>query len=192
MTMHRDASVADKVAAGLISGTCSSALTSPLELVKVRVQSHPDHGYARDGIVRTARAIVADAGVAALWKGAAPSVGRGAVLTASQCVTYEQAKTILLLHGFATAAIGTHVSASLITGLVATTLSNPFDVVKAYMFMHGKRTGLVSCVRMMLEREGPGALLKGWTASYVRLAPLTTLIFVTNEQLRRVFDIDAL
>ena len=36
------------------------------------------------------------------------------------------------------------------------------------MFMHGKRTGLVSCVRMMLEREGPGALLKGWTVRPLR------------------------
>ena len=37
--------------------------------------------------------------------------------------------------GFEAGAVGTHVTASLTAGLVATTISNPFDVIKAYMFM---------------------------------------------------------
>ena len=60
---------------------------------------------------------------------------RAAVLTASQCATYNEAKTawMALTNGGDT--LSTHVGASMISGLVTTTLTAPVDVIKTNMFV---------------------------------------------------------
>ncbi len=59
-----------------------------------------------------------------------PPQVRAAVLTASQCATYDEVKSRLLaLTGWADS-LGAHLAASMVTGLVTTTATNPVDVVK--------------------------------------------------------------
>lgn len=64
-----------------------------------------------------------------------PLQARAAVLTAAQCATYNEAKTawMKLTHGGDT--LSTHVGASMISGLVTTTLTAPVDVIKTNMFV---------------------------------------------------------
>jgi hypothetical protein len=87
-------SFARKLAAGVLAGSTSAWLCSPLELLKTRQQSHPDHGHATRGLGDAVRKVVANGGVRALWSGANMAMIRGGVLTASQCAFYEGALTL--------------------------------------------------------------------------------------------------
>jgi Mitochondrial carrier protein len=44
--------------------------------------------------------------------------------------------------------------------------------------------GPLSCAADLVRREGPRALLKGWTIQYVRLGPQTVVTFLVLEQVR--------
>jgi solute carrier family 25 uncoupling protein 8/9 len=52
------------------------------------------------------------------------------VLTASQCATYDEAKSRLLALTGWSDSLGAHLAASMVTGVVTTTATNPVDVVK--------------------------------------------------------------
>jgi len=184
-------SVGIKALAGILAGTAAAGVCSPLELLKTRLQAHPDHGHAASGASGTFRQLVAERGVGALWAGAQPSMLRGGLLTATQCACYEECKAFVVWtlpvipDGWPT-----YLAAAMVTGLVSTTVTNPADVLKTYRYM---RPGvpLLACLLELARHEGAGALLKGWTANYARVGPHTVLILVFNEQIRRVTGLDA-
>ena len=128
-------------------------MSNPLDLIKTRQQFSGGAVPA----MSVMREVLARDGVLGLWQGTTPAATRAAVLTASQCATYDSVKQFLLT-GIrpATAAIGsnlglsdevyisnmsdgfkTHFTASMVTGIVSTTLTNPVDVVKTRMFCSG-------------------------------------------------------
>jgi solute carrier family 25 uncoupling protein 8/9 len=187
---EQDLSIARKLMAALGSGGIASFLTNPIELVKVRLQADSS-AAARPSLLAVARAVVHQRGLRGLWAGSLPSISRGATLTASQCVTYDETKQALAA---ATAwprdSLGVHVLASVSSGLVSTTVTNPFDVVKTYMFLN-RSTTVFECVRSIFVQEGPAAFFKGWLAGYLRLGPQTTLIFLFSEKLRQIFDLES-
>jgi len=57
------------------------------------------------------------------------------VLTAAQCATYNEAKMAWMRMTNSGDTLSTHVGASMISGLVTTTLTAPVDVVKTNMFV---------------------------------------------------------
>jgi solute carrier family 25 uncoupling protein 8/9 len=157
--------VASKVTAGMVSGAFAAALLNPTELVKTRLMARNDvttateearyersragegkgtTTHAREPLRKTptawscARAIVNERGVVGLWRGAGMSVTRSAVLTASQCAAYDEAKTFVRenvsRNGEDDGAF-THFLASMLTGLITTTVTNPVDMIKTQLYM---------------------------------------------------------
>ena len=60
---------------------------------------------------------------------------RAAVLTASQCATYDEIKQVIRKATGMGEHFGLHLSASMVTGLVTTTATAPVDVIKTHMFV---------------------------------------------------------
>lgn len=60
---------------------------------------------------------------------------RAGVLTAAQCATYDEAKKAWMVLTGGDDSLSTHVGASMISGLVTTTLTAPVDVIKTNMFV---------------------------------------------------------
>ena len=60
---------------------------------------------------------------------------RAAVLTASQCATYDEIKQAIMKVTGTGDHFGTHLAASMVTGLVTTTATAPVDVIKTHMFV---------------------------------------------------------
>ena len=178
-----------KIVASLSSGAIASLISNPLELVKVRMQAN-ESGTVRPNMMDTFAEVYRKRGVRGLWAGSLPSISRGAILTASQCVTYDETKArITDLTSLEADSLSVHFLASIFSGLVSTTITNPVDVVKTYMFVNRGAT-VWQCVNDIFLKEGPRAFLKGWLAAYMRLGPKTTLIFLFSEQLRDYFHID--
>ncbi|KZV41907.1 mitochondrial substrate carrier family protein ucpB [Dorcoceras hygrometricum] len=76
-----------KIFSGGVAGAVATALTNPVEVLKVRLQMNR-------GPIEQMRKIASEEGVTALWKGVAPAMTRAAALTASQLVTYDESKRV--------------------------------------------------------------------------------------------------
>ncbi|XP_051207995.1 mitochondrial uncoupling protein 5-like [Lolium perenne] len=192
-----------KIAAGLIAGGVGAAVGNPADLAMVRMQAdgrlpladRRNYRSVGDAIARMAR----DEGVRSLWRGSSLTVNRAMIVTASQLATYDQAKeAILARRGPAADGLGTHVAASFAAGIVAAAASNPVDVVKTRV-MNMKvapgapppYAGAVDCALKTVRSEGVMALYKGFIPTVSRQGPFTVVLFVTLEQVRKVFkDVD--
>ena len=217
-----DGSVASKVSAGAASGAFAAFLLNPTELVKTRLMARDDHTKNKSVTAWScASTIVRERGVSGLWRGAAMSTTRSAALTASQCAAYDSAKSFVRKRRRGEEDdLLTHLCASMLTGLVTTTVTNPVDMIKTQLYMSAatngesaatrnesagaaarrKRevknsaqpAGAVAAARDVLKREGPRGFMRGWSANYLRLGPQTVITFVALEQFRRLAGMDAL
>merc|ERR1712211_23121 len=82
----------------------------------------------------------------------------------------------------------THFTSSLGAGAIATTMTQPLDVLKTRS-MNAKPGEFASSVDVFKTtlREGPMAFYKGYIPAFVRLGPQTILTFIFFEQLRMNF-----
>ena len=126
------------------------------------------------------------------------SMTRSATLTASQCATYDEVKGFWMRATGADDGLGTHLCASMLTGLVTTTVTNPVDMIKTQLYVErgpncgGASAGAGGALRRVLAREGPAGLMRGWSANYVRLGPQTVITFVALEKFRGLAGMEAL
>ena len=214
--------VASKVAAGAASGAFAAFLLNPTELIKTRFMARGPE--LRNSAWACAAGIARERGIAGLWRGAGMSTARSAILTASQCAAYDGAKSFVrgARSGSEPAEsddLFTHLCASMLTGLVTTTVTNPVDMIKTQLYMSAatngesaatrnesaggfrrvevtkksaQPAGAVAAARDVLKREGPRGFMRGWSANYLRLGPQTVITFVALEQFRRLAGMDAL
>ena len=124
-----------KLALGMAAGACGAAVGTPAEVALIRMTSDgalPEgrrRGYrnALDAVRRISR----EEGPLALWRGAAPTVGRAMVVNAAQLASYSQAKqSIQEALQREEEGVGLHFMASMVSGLVTTVASLPVDIAK--------------------------------------------------------------
>ena len=143
------------------------------------------------------------------------SMTRSAVLTASQCATYDEVKRVIGEYTGMRDGVLLHFTASMLAGLVTTTATNPVDMVKTQLYMDagggdgagvtkgagkggaggGLRPGLAGAfdaLSMIVRKEGVAGLMRGWSANYVRLGPQTVITFVALEKFRAYAGLTAL
>ena len=77
------------------------------------------------GPYQVLRGVVREKGIAGLWRGSAMSMTRSAVLTASQCATYDEVKKATKTYTGMRDGVLLHFTASMLAGLVTTTATNP-------------------------------------------------------------------
>ncbi|ACO63300.1 mitochondrial carrier family [Micromonas commoda] len=197
-------SMSTKVVAGCASGAFAAALLNPTELVKTRLMADerargrgegPPGGGARVGPYQVMRAVINEKGVAGLWRGSAMSMTRSAVLTASQCATYDEVKRVVTRWTGLSDGVTVHFVASMLAGAVTTTATNPVDMIKTQLYMDAFRPGLAGAADAFVavwRRDGPRGLMRGWGANYLRLGPQTVITFVALEKFRSMAGLDTL
>ncbi|GEQ66899.1 hypothetical protein JCM33374_g562 [Metschnikowia sp. JCM 33374] len=174
----------------MLSGALGGLVGNPSDVVNIRMQNDStlplkerrNYRNAFEGIYQ----ITKNEGVSSLFRGLMPNLVRGVLMTASQVVTYDIAKNVLVGNlNMDPSKKSTHFSASLIAGLVATTVCSPADVVKTrIMNAKGTTGGAVSILKTAVKTEGPGFMFRGWLPSFIRLGPHTIVTFLVLEQLR--------
>ena len=219
-----NSSMSTKVAAGCASGAFAAMLLNPTELIKTRLMAD---ARSRSGVSASSsaspmgpyqvlRGVVREKGIAGLWRGSAMSMTRSAVLTASQCATYDEVKRVIGEYTGMRDGVLLHFTASMLAGLVTTTATNPVDMVKTQLYMDagggdggagvtkgagkggaGSRlrpglAGAFDALSMIVRKEGVGGLMRGWSANYVRLGPQTVITFVALEKFRAYAGLTAL
>ena len=188
------AGLAAKLLAGAASGVVGACVGQPFDLLKTRVMGLP--AGSPPPRVRALAAEVAAArggGARALFTtGLALSAQRAGVLTAAQVGGYDHAKGLLKRHGGLVEGPALHFSAAWLAGFAATAASSPLDVAKTRVMGGAWAGGALSAVAVVLSREGPAALFRGFIPSFLRLGLHSTATFSVLEALRRFFLVQPL
>ncbi|KAL7208175.1 hypothetical protein ACSBR1_030011 [Camellia fascicularis] len=187
-----------KIAAGLIAGGIGAAVGNPADVAMVRMQAdgrlpasqRRNYKSVVDAITQMSK----QEGVSSLWRGSSLTVNRAMIVTASQLASYDQVKETILEKGWMKDGLGTHVTASFTAGFVASVASNPIDVIKTRVMnmkvepgMAPPYSGALDCALKTVRAEGPMALYKGFVPTISRQGPFTVVLFVTLEQIRKLF-----
>ncbi|CAH1645513.1 unnamed protein product [Spodoptera littoralis] len=172
-----------------VGGFAGGFMGNPADLINVRMQNDvklpPEQRRNYKNAVHGLWRVVATEGITRLWAGASMTCSRAALMTIGQVAFYDQIKLLLLSTSFFQENVVTHVTASLLAGGVATTMTQPVDVLKTRVMnaKPGEFKGIFDVV-FKTAKEGPLAFFKGYIPAFVRLAPHTILTFVFLEQLR--------
>ncbi|XP_022834850.1 mitochondrial dicarboxylate carrier-like [Spodoptera litura] len=172
-----------------VGGFAGGFMGNPADLINVRMQNDvklpPEQRRNYKNAVHGLWRVVATEGITRLWAGASMTCSRAALMTIGQVAFYDQIKMLLLSTSFFHENVVTHVTASLLAGGVATTMTQPVDVLKTRVMnaKPGEFKGIFDVV-FNTAKEGPLAFFKGYIPAFVRLAPHTILTFVFLEQLR--------
>ncbi|ANZ77351.1 BA75_04354T0 [Komagataella pastoris] len=187
---NRDLSTAILLPCSMLAGGIGGLVGNPSDVVNIRMQNDSslpeptrrNYRNALHGLARMAK----EEGFGSWFRGLLPNLTRGVLMTASQVVSYDVAKQFLVKKlSFDETTRATHFSASLMAGLVATTVCSPADVVKTRIMNSAeKHQSIIAVLTTALKKEGPGFLFRGWFPSFIRLGPHTILTFVALEQLR--------
>ncbi|XVE85832.1 hypothetical protein DITRI_Ditri17bG0123000 [Diplodiscus trichospermus] len=191
-------SLSSKALVGGLSGVIAQFVASPADLVKVRMQAdgrlvtrglQPRYKGPFDAL----RKIIAMEGFGGLWKGVFPNVQRAFLVNMGELACYDHAKRFVINNQLSDDNIYVHTLASFMSGLSATTLSCPADVVKTRMMNQavGKEGNLMYknsyvCLVKTVKIEGLTALWKGFFPTWARLGPWQFVFWVSYERFRQI------
>jgi solute carrier family 25 (mitochondrial oxoglutarate transporter), member 11 len=188
-------SFAESIACGLVAGGFGAVVANPLDLTLVRMQADAklaldqrrNYKNVFDGVIRIFR----EEGVMTLYRGSSPTCARAMVITASQFAVYDKVKAHILHSQLLPEGTLAHFSSALTAGFVASCTSNPFDVIKTrvYNAKPGTYKNPIDCLRKTVAEGGPMALYKGFVPTFVRQAPYVIVMFITNEQLKKLWTL---
>ncbi|XP_021413845.2 mitochondrial glycine transporter B [Oncorhynchus mykiss] len=169
---------------GSLSGTCSTLLFQPLDLVKTRLQtlhSNMQPGSARVGMVTVFLSVVRTEKLIGLWKGVSPSFVRTIPGVGIYFSTYYSLKQHYFLEQ------GPGAMESVLLGAGARTVAGvcmlPVTVIKT-RFESGRYNygSVAGALRSVCQTEGPRALFSGLTATLLRDAPFSGLYVMFYSQ----------
>ncbi|CAN1187789.1 Mitochondrial uncoupling protein 3 [Linum perenne] len=187
-----------KAVIGGASGAFAQIVASPADLVKVRMQADsrmvsqgiwPRYTSSFDAFSK----IIASEGYRGLWRGVVPNIQRAFLVNMGELACYDHAKRFVIRNRIAEDNIYSHTLASTMSGLCATALSCPADVVKTRMMNRSTRGDAAAaayrssyhCLTKTIRNEGLTALWKGFFPTWARLGPWQFVFWVSYEKLRQ-------
>ncbi|XP_069381006.1 mitochondrial glycine transporter A-like [Paralichthys olivaceus] len=169
---------------GSLSGTCSTLLFQPLDLVKTRLQtlqSGVQPGSGRVGMVTVLLSVVRTERLLGLWKGVSPSFVRTIPGVGIYFSTFYSLKQHFLQNG----SLGP-MEAMLLGGgarAVAGVFMLPVTVIKTRFECgrYGYRS-VVGALRSVCQTEGPASLFSGLMATLLRDVPFSGIYVMFYSQ----------
>ena len=80
-----------------------------------------------------------------------------------------------------------------LSGTIAVTFTYPSDLTRRLLQLNGtpghNYTGFFDCIKQLYANEGFGGFWKGLWPTYLKVAPMTAILFLTNEALKRQMNI---
>ncbi|KAI9751597.1 MAG: ornithine aminotransferase [Chaenotheca gracillima] len=190
-TAKQSPSFPSLIAMASASGWLGGIAGNPADVLNVRMQhdaalppaERRNYRHAVDGLIRMTR----EEGWKSLFRGVWPNSMRAVLMTASQLASYDGFKRVILLHTPLEDNLGTHFTASLMAGFVATTICSPVDVVKTRIMSSKTSQSIPKLLSEIYRHEGIGWVFKGWVPSFVRLGPHTIATFLFLEQHKKIY-----
>ena len=189
LSSDKTISIGEKCLIGAASGGFAQALATPADLLKVRLLADSRGQRRFRGLWDCANSIIKEGGVLALYRGAVPSILRASLVNLGELATYDQAKETIKSLSNLQEGLALHSSSSVLSGLVATTLSCPADVIKSRVMAQGNGS-LIECLIKTVRQEGLMSLYRGFLPTWLRLGPWQ-LLFWTSYEGRQMLDLQS-
>ena len=203
LTLGRDKNdiqFSQKLAMGCISGGVGSFIGNPSEIALVRMSADSklpmaerrNYSNAIDCIVRISK----EEGATKLWRGATPTVLRATLVGSAQLGVTSEIKALLSKSGW----FGPNGSnfyglpmmfcSTMCSSFVANIVANPFDVVKSRLQMMPATgtpiySSMLDCFVKSVREDGPMVLYRGFTPSFVKLAPYVMISLTLADKLTK-------
>lgn len=181
-----------KLICGSLTGVTASFLTYPMDLIKTYLTVNVDN-TAKVNFMEQGRIIVRQNGLLGLYKGLGSSlIGIGPFIGVKMSsfdwmmanFGPEKGSRYVVYYNLIIGALA---------GTIAVTVTYPTDLVRKLIQLNGQPghnyTGLADACRQLWAREGFIGFYKGLWATYLKVAPMTAILFLTNEQLKRTMKI---
>ncbi|XP_047731920.1 mitochondrial glycine transporter isoform X5 [Prionailurus viverrinus] len=172
---------------GSISGTCSTLLFQPLDLLKTRLQTlqPPAHGSRRVGMLALLLKVVRTESILGLWKGMSPSIVRCVPGIGIYFGTLYSLKQYFL-RGHPPTALE-----SVILGVgsrsVAGVCMSPITVIKTrYESGRYGYGSIYAALKSIYRSEGHRGLFSGLTATLLRDAPFSGIYLMFYNQTKNI------
>ncbi|XP_072348154.1 mitochondrial glycine transporter B [Scyliorhinus torazame] len=174
---------------GSLSGTCSTLLFQPLDLVKTRLQTVQGsmNGSGRAGMISILLNVIRTERIIGLWKGVSPSFVRcipgvgiyfSMLYSMKQQFFSERSPTAL-------ESVGLGVSARTVAGICML----PVTVVKTrYESGKYRYESVFGALRNIYKTEGTRALFSGLTATLLRDAPFSGVYLMFYTQTKKAIS----
>jgi len=168
--------------AGSLSGTCSTLLFQPLDLVKTRVQSHMGEG--RMSIARVITNVVSQDSLAGLWRGLVPSMAKTVPGVGLYFSSMHYMKTTFC------EGRPSHLQ-SIMIGCTARTVAGsimiPFTVIKTRFESRSySYSSTFQALRQIIRTEGFRGLTLGLGPTLIRDVPFSGLYLMFYEHLKTI------
>ena len=176
----------ERLAAGAAAGMTGTALTHPLDTIRLRL-ALPNHGYKGigDAFVTVAR----HEGVGALYKGLVPTLAGIAPYAAINFASYDVAKKLYYGENGKQDPIS-NLFVGGASGTFSATVCYPLDTIRRRMQMKGKTyKGMGDAFATIWRNEGMKGFFKGWTANTLKVVPQNSIRFVSYEVLKSLFGV---
>lgn len=184
-------SLAGTISAASLAGFLGGIVGNPADLANVRMQSDSalpsadrrNYKSVADAFVRFGR----DEGWRGYTRGIWANSSRASIMTACQLASYDEFKQVLIRKAKLKDNLSTHFAASVLAGLVATTMCNPIDVIKSQVMSLSGSRSVLHIVGELWRTDGILWLFRGWTPSFIRTGPHTVATFVFLEQHKKIY-----
>ena len=178
--------VPQRLAAGALAGMTGTALTHPLDTVRLRL-ALPNHEYK--GMMDCFGKVYRTEGVRALYKGLGPTLAGIAPYAATNFASYDMAKKMYYgENGKEDRMSNLLVGAA--SGTFSATVCYPLDTIRRRMQMKGKTyDGMLDALTQIAKNEGVRGFFRGWVANSLKVVPQNSIRFVSYEILKDLLNV---
>jgi len=177
-----------KLLCGSLTGVTASFLTYPIDLIKtyltVNIDSSKNVNFVEQGKI-----IVRANGFLGLYKGLGASlIGIGPFIGVKMA-SFDWLMVNINPDKKSSKIIYWNLAIGALAGTLAVTATYPTDLVRKLVQLNGepghKYDGIADCCKQLWHKEGFMGFWKGLWATYLKVAPMTAILFLTNESLKR-------
>lgn len=178
---------AGALVAGGAAGACEAVVITPLEVIKVQMQSHDPHSPGqRRSMGRVAVRLWQRGGIRTLYTGLWPTVCKHSVHSCVYFASFGQCQP--RARGALQSRVQGDLASGFVAGCAAGAVNNPFDVLKSRVQASAHMrsmprdgdapsTSVLRGLAHIIRHEGAGTLFAGLGAKVCRLGPGSAIIF---------------
>ena len=177
-----------RLLAGACAGMTATALTHPLDTVRLRL-ALPNSGYS--GMGNAFITMVRTEGAISLYKGLVPTLIGIAPYAAMNFATYDMLKRHFYsgsVDGKQSPMVNLGIGGA--AGTLAATVCYPLDTIRRRMQMKGQMyRNQADAFVTILKKEGAVGFYRGWAANTIKVVPQNAIRFVTYEALKTILGV---